>query len=339
MTPRQRLDNLINLFVPRIRAAFYAAIQNVVDNVILNQVISAIEAGDLERAFRALGVSDAALRPITASLESVFEEGGVATGATFPRYLNTSEMRLAFHFDVRNRRAEEWLRQQSSELVTRISNETRNNVRTSLESGMIEGRNPRNVALDIVGRIDPATGKRTGGVIGLTENQQFWAQSARNRLLTLNDKYFTMELRDKRFDRTVAKAISENKPLPIETVDKLIARYRDNALKFRGDTIARTEAVQSLNRSEWEATKQVVDMGAVSQSAVQREWDDVGDRRTRWSHRQMNGQRVGLDEPFVSPSGASLMFPGDTSLGAPGAEVVNCRCRVRSVIDWLDGVT
>ena len=338
MTPKQRLDDLINLFVPRIRAAFYAAIQNVVDNVILRQVISAIEAGDLERAFRTLGVSDAALRPIGATLESVFEEGGVATGATFPRYLNNGEMRLAFHFNVRNQRAEEWLRQQSSELVTRISNEARANVRTALEGGMIEGRNPRNVALDIVGRIDPATGKRSGGVIGLTENQQFWAESARRKLLALDDKYLTMELRDKRFDRTVAAAIRNGKPLPIETVDKLIARYRDNALKFRGDMVARTEAIQSLNRSSWEAIKQVVDSGGVRSSAVQREWVDTSGTRTRYTHRKMNGQRVGLDEPFVSPFGANLMFPGDTSLGAPGAEVINCRCHVKNVVDWFDGV-
>lgn len=339
MTPRQRLDDLINLFVPRIRAAFYAAVENVVDNVILNEVIAAIELGDLDRAFRSLGVSPGALRPLTASLENAFEDGGVMMGATFPRHLDTPGAKIAFHFDVRNRRAEDWLRNQSSTLVTRIENEARNNVRSVLEIGMSEGRNPRNVALDIVGRIDPTTGKRVGGVIGLTENQQFWADSARRKLITLDKDYFTMELRDKRFDRTVAKAIESGKPLPVETVDKLISRYRVNALKFRGDTIARTEAIQSLNRSEWEATKQAVETGAIKESAVQREWDDTGDRRTRYSHRKMNGQRVGIDEPFVSPSGARLMFPGDTSLGAPGAEVIGCRCRVRTVVDWLDGVS
>lgn len=335
MTPRQRLDDLINLFVLRIRTAFYAAIENVVDNVILNQVIAAIESGNLERAFRTLGMSTAALRPLTAAIELAFEEGGQGMGATFPRYLNTPGARLAFHFDVRNRRAEDWLREKSSELVTLIESETRYNIRNQLEIGLSEGRNPRNIALDIVGRIDPATGKRSGGIIGLTTNQQFWSESARAKLLSLDKSYFEMELRDKRFDRTVAAAIRDGKPLSIDTVDKLIARYRDNALKYRGDSIARTESVQSLNRSEWEATKQAVEMGAVKESAVQREWDDTGDKRTRWTHRKLNGQRVGIDEPFVSPSGARMMFPGDSSLGASGSETIHCRCRVRSVIDWL----
>lgn len=335
MTPRQRLDDLVNLFVPRIRAAFYTAIENVVDNVILNQVIAAIESGNLERAFRTLGMSTAALRPLTAAIERAFEDGGVGTGATFPRHLNTPGAKIAFHFDVRNRRAEDWLREKSSELVARIEAETRTNVRNQLEIGMSEGRNPRNVALDIVGRIDPATGKRSGGIIGLAPNQQFWADSARRKLLTLDKSYFEMELRDKRFDRTVAAAIREGKALPIDTVDKLSARYRDNALKQRGDNIARTEAIQALNRAEWEATKQAIEMGAVKESAIQREWDDTGDKRTRWSHRKMNGQRVGIDEPFTSPSGAKMMFPGDTTLGAPGAETIHCRCRVRTAVDWL----
>ncbi len=335
MTPRQQLDGLIDLFVPQIRAAFLAAVQDVVDNVILKQVIDAIQSGDVEAAFRALGFSDAAMRPLTAAIEHAFEQGGIMMGRTFPKFLNTPGARVVFRFDIRNSRAEAWLRDHSSSLVTHIADETRLNVRNVLTVGMQDGRNPRNVALDIIGRIDPATGKRAGGIVGLSNNQEFWVRSARRKLVDLDNGYFKLELRDKRFDPTVARAIRDDKPLDADTLDKLVMRYKDNALKHRGDMIARTEAIHSLNRSEWEATKQAVEMGAVKESAVQREWDDVGDTRVRWSHKRMNKQTVGLDEPFVSPSGAKMMHPGDTSLGAPGAEVIACRCRVRSKIDWL----
>lgn len=340
MTPRQQLDSLIDLFAPKLRDAFLSAIADVVDNAILQRVIDAIKAGDAEEAFRALGFSDAAMRPLTAEIERAFETGGVAMGRTFPRYINTTDGRGVFRFNVRNSRAEAWLRDKSSSLITRLTDEARTNVRNTLVQGMTDGRNPRNVALDIVGRYDPNAGRRVGGVIGLTNQQEGWVRNARLRLETAHltpengQAYLNMKLRDARFDGTVLKAMRDGTPLPAEVVDRLMLRYKDSALQYRAETIARTEALQSLNAAEYEATKQAIDLGATRTSAVQREWDDVGDRRTRPTHRALNGQRVGIDEAFVSPSGARMMYPGDTSLGAPGDEVIMCRCRVRNVIDW-----
>ena len=54
----------------------------------------------------------------------------------------------------------------------------------------------------------------------------------------------------------------------------------------------------------------------------------------------MNGQVVqGLDTPFVSPSGAMLRYPGDTSMGAGADEVAGCRCDDDLRIDFSWGVT
>lgn len=339
MTPQQKLDALIDLFTPEIKAAFTAAIQDVVDNTVLSQVIAAIESGDAVAAFQALGFSAAAMRPISAAIEKAFETGGVMTGQTFPKYLNTASGRGVFRFDVRNSRAEAWLRNQSSTLITRLTDDAMVTVRNTLTVGMQDGRNPRNVALDIVGRLDPATGHRSGGVVGLAQNQEYWVRSAQTKLQQLDNSYFNLALRDKRFDGTVANAIANNTALPSDTVDKLVARYKDNALQFRGETIGRTEAMQALNASEYEATNQAVDMGAVAAKNVKREWDSAGDARVRESHALLDGTQVGLNEPFVSvETGAFLMYPGDTSLGAPAEEVIRCRCRVRSRIDWLADV-
>lgn len=338
MTPKQRLDALAALLAPEIQDAFLRAIQNISDEAIVEDVAARIERGDYLGAMAALNFSPGALRPITAAIERAYERSGNAVGDTFPKYLNTPAGRVVFHFDARNYRAEDWLRRHSSELITRLTDDARDNVRAVLQRGMAEGRNPRNVALDIVGRYDSTAGHRIGGVIGLTRGLEAWSESARQRLLTLDEKYFTMELRDKRFDATVRAAIATGKPLPAGTVEKLVTRYKDRALKYRGEMIGRTEAMQSLNAADYEATKQAVETGALSEDAVEREWDDVGDNRVRHTHRVMNKQRVGLDEPFKSPSGALLLYPGDTSLGAGANEVVGCRCRVRNVIDWFAGV-
>ncbi len=45
---------------------------------------------------------------------------------------------------------------------------------------------------------------------------------------------------------------------------------------------------------------------------------------SRDTHMEMDGQEVPYDEPFRSPSGALLMYPGDNS--APPEEVINCQC-------------
>jgi len=336
---REIFDALIDLFVPDIRSAFRGAMQDVVDNSIIGAMVKAIGEGDLDAAFRALGFSDAAMRPITAAIERAYEQGGIMTGKTFPKYLNTPSGRAVFRFDVRNSRSEAWLRDHSSTLVTRLTDEARTAVRNVVTEGMEAGKNPRAVALDIVGRIDPATGRRTGGIVGLTVQQERWSLNTRLDLQNLDERYFTRQLRDKRFDRIVEKAIRDGAPLDNATVEKLVGRYRDNALRYRGETIARTEAIHALNQAEFEAHKQALDMGAMKESAVRRHWDSSGDSRVRWSHKSMdrkyNKAGVGMDEPFVSPSGAKMMFPGDTSLGAPGDEVIMCRCRVRLKVDWL----
>lgn len=340
-TKRQTLETLIDLFNPRIRDAFIAAIQDIVDQAIIGEMIAAIERGDPIAAFEAVGFSPAAMRPITSMIEQAFETGGVYTGTTFPKYLNTSSGRAIFRFDVRNSRAEAWLRDHSSQLVTHLTNEARDNVRTTLEAGMRDGRNPRSVALDMVGRLGPVTDAgvrhRTGGIIGLTRAQTQWVANTRRDLVNLDANYFSRELRDKRFDSVVRRAIATEQPLTAATIDKLVTAYKNNALRYRGETIGRTEAMQSLNRSQYEAYLQAIDTGALNKSAVVRVWDSAGDSRVRWSHKRLDGQKRGIDDPFVSPSGARMMYPGDTSLGAGGNEVIMCRCRQRLEVDFLAG--
>lgn len=335
-TLRQIIEELTAKYSPVIRDAFLAAIQDISNNVILADLIKAIEANDIERAFRVLGMSEAAMRPITAALATTFENGGGMVGSTFPKVLNTPDFgRTRFLFDVRNTRAEQWLKEQSSRLIVEIQENTRVAVRNTLQVGMEVGSNPRVTALDIVGRIG-ATGRREGGLIGLTSQQESWVRNARADLQNLDARYFARLRRDKRFDKIVQAAIRDGKPLTKETIDKLISRYKDRLLQLRGETIGRTESIQSLNRANFEAVRQAKDMGALKGST--KEWDSAGDMRVRDSHRHMDGQIVELEQPFVTPDGYNLMFPGDISLGAPAKEIINCRCRFKLRMDWLQDI-
>lgn len=341
MALKDRFDELIARFAPEIRRAFQEAVRDINDNTILRQVVEAIERRDIDGAFRALGYSQPALNPIFVSIAQAFEAGGIMVMAQFPKYVaDATDTKQMLRFDVRDPRAEKWLREESSSLIVNIEQDIRQNVRETLEEGFAEGRNPRNLALDLVGRYNRQTKRREGGVVGLGTREAGWARSARQRLRTLDPRYLEMSLRDKRFDGIVRRAIESGDPLPAATVEKLVNRYRDNALRHRGENIGRTEALQALNKSEWLSIKQSIETGDLSENAVTRVWDSAGDMRVRPSHAAMDEQKVkGLDEPFVSPlTGARMLHPGDTSLGAPGREVIACRCRVRVEVDWFYGV-
>lgn len=347
-SPKKTLLDLADGMVPNIRKAFLAAMQDVTDTVVLKQVIAAIELGDFERAFRSLGLTPAAMRPLMASIERAFETGGVAVGKTFPKSLATHQpgVKATFRFDVRDTRAEQWAAALSARMVQTEIEHIKASIRNIVADGVTAGRNPKSMALDIVGRVNRKTGQRQGGVIGLTQNQERWVANVRTDLETLDARYFTRKLRvkNKAADAMVRDAIKSGKPLTADQINKLTGGYANNTLRYRGEVIGRTEGLNALRQSNREAHLQVVDMGAAKKEDVKRIWDATGDKRTRPEHNQAEtdtrAQPVGVDEPFVltDAAGSQLMFPGDDSLGADPSMTIQCRCIEEYQIDWAAGV-
>lgn len=328
-------SDLFDFVSGEIKAGFLAAIRDIADNVLLTQITAAIEAGDFEKVFRLLGVSPGVFRPMTAAVERAFERGAEFVAKSYPKYLQTPDGKGVFRFNIRDKGAEKWLRDKSASLVSGLTEDVRLAVRSSLESNMQEGRNPKTAALDIVGRYNSQTKRREGGIIGLTDHQETWVRSTRRQLETLDKRYLTKALRDKQFDSIVEEAIRTGKPLTRDQIDSLVARYVDRTLAYRGETISRTEGLEALMASDYESTKQVIASGAAREKDVVREWDTVGDDKVRHSHEKMNGQKRGINEPFETPSGDLLMYPHDRSLDADADEIIDCRCRVRTTIDWI----
>lgn len=207
---------------------------------------------------------------------------------------------------------------------------------------MEAGRGPRSVALDIVGRINRATGRREGGLIGNSERDIRAIQAALDELRSGDaaamQSYLDRGLRDRRFDPIVRRAIREGKPVGAEQARKITGRMADIALRKRGETIARTELLQSLHASQAEGIQQMIDNGQLNVEQVTFEWDAANDSDTRDSHRAMDGQVRPHGQPFVSGAGNQLLFPGDRSHGAPASEIINCRCRLSPVIDFIAGL-
>jgi hypothetical protein len=253
-------------------------------------------------------------------------------------------------FQMSNKSAEKKIEKSVAKLVTNLKKETKETVREVILDGYKKGLHPNSIALDIAGRINMSTGKRQGGVVGMSRPQAEASRNFRERLESGEpaemSKVLDMKLRDKRFDGTIEKAIAEakekGKPVILgeDKIDSMVDRYVNSSLRLRGETIARTETMSAVNAGSLESFEQALDKSEFSEKAVTRTWRTSGGANVRDSHLDMEGQVVeGLDEPFVSGLGNELMQPGDTSLGAGAEDVCNCACDVEIDIDFTEGVT
>ena len=91
---------------------------------------------------------------------------------------------------------------------------------------------------------------------------------------------------------------------------------------------ARTMTTGAENQGRLDSYRELEKEGVV----MEKVWIATPDGRVRDWHLSMDGQRVGVNDPFVDGNGAKLMRPADTSLGAPGNTIWNCRCSMRSEI-------
>lgn len=241
-------------------------------------------------------------------------------------------------FDVTKAEASTWLTQQVTDTRNTATENVREAIRSVMGSRRVIGgiqpsgqvvRTDRQAALDLIGRISPQTGLRTGGVIGLPGNFAQYVANARAQLLSGDPaqlkQYLTRVRRDRRFDGIVSRAIAAGKAVATKDVDKIAGRYSERLLKTHSEMLARTLAHESLNAGRDQAWEQLVEQG-IARERVEKEWRDRNDEKVRNSHRYMRGRRVGLGQPFQTNSGALLRFPGDSSLGAGWEELSNCRC-------------
>ena len=100
---------------------------------------------------------------------------------------------------------------------------------------------------------------------------------------------------------------------------------------------ARTMTTSAQNAGRYNAFHRASDLGV--QLTI--EWEAVMDDRTRHAHRMMHGERTELDEPFETPDGYTIYYPGDCSgvSDAPQSEIWNCRCTLLAWVKGFEGET
>ena len=109
-----------------------------------------------------------------------------------------------------------------------------------------------------------------------------------------------------------------------------IARNLSNRTKLtmnRTFLITQTEGHRIQQEATWNAQRRAVERGA----DVMKQWDSTLDGRTRPTHRELDGQIVGVDDYFESSSGGTALYPG--GFGDP-KEDCRCRCVLLQRAKW-----
>lgn len=315
-------DELLSKLEPDVRRAFEDAIERIATTAELRDIEAMLGRGDIEGVLDALHLAPDYFREVQDAVEQAFLAGG-----QFQVRLTASLSSIPFN--RRHWSAESWVREHGSRLIAEITEGSRDGVRQFILEGLRTGQGTNDIAREIVGQVNRATGKREGGIVGLTGQQASYVRNARAELEALDPAYLKRVARDRRMDRLIRNAIKSGKTLSRADVDRAVQRYVNGLLIRRGDMIARTETHSALNAGRFEAMRQTAEDAGMDVSQLTLKWQATRDGRTRDSHRSLGGKTVPYGGVFVSPlTGARMRFPGDRSLGAPSSEVIHCRCTV-----------
>ena len=253
-----------------------------------------------------------ALEPLDAAAHAGAAEPMPVVGGPGGRPLAIAVTMLA-----RSPHVQRYIEQYRQDRVAELADEQREAIKVQLVSAAMSGAGPDEMA------------RRVKETVGLTAHQGQLVQNYRAELVALHPGALGRQLRDRRFDRTVDKAIRSETALKPEQVDKMVDAYHRRFLAYRAMTIARTESVGAANNGQVAAARELLAQHP-GFTAIKR-WIATEDERTRHDHAELNGVEVlGLDTPFVCDSGDEILWPHDP--GAPARQLVNCRCSFGIVI-------
>ena len=306
MTTETRIDN-----------AFRASIRSVTDEVQIGLLRDALARGDVEAALEAIDLEPAAFEPLRNILVQTYADAGA----------QATEGLRGVRWNSASPRAEDYARNRVGGMIQGVTDDSLQAIRNHIADGYAFGRTPNRMALDLVGRIG-SSGRREGGVVGLSSQQETWVRNMRNALENDPASALRFTRRDRRFDSLLRRG----GPLTQAQIDSILTAYSNRLLLSRGRTIAVTERGAAINQGRVDAYAAAIEKYGLGPDAVIKEWQHtnraVFDRPT---HMDANKQRVrGLYTPF-NVSGLSCQFPHDPYL--PPSESVNCRCLVKL---WID---
>jgi len=301
------INKILNSIEPQLRDELLRMFAAANKSVTVAEIEELVAQGHVDEAIRRV-LPQAEL--FTSSWVSAYVFAATETGVVISR-----EIPVEVIFDQVNIRAVLAMQNNKLRLIQGLTQKQREATREALLNGIRRGLNPREVARDV------------RASVGLTASQVRAINNYRRALEEGDSVSLRRQLRDRRFDPTVARAIRTGEPLPKAYIDKLVDRYTQRQLKYRAELIARTEALRAVHEGHDEMFRQAIADGHIAAEDLEGTWNTAADARVRDSHITMQGQTQPYGTPFVSGAGNLLRYPGDPL--APVEEVAQCRC-VRS---------
>jgi hypothetical protein len=270
---------------PRMRDVFLGAVDRLRGRMPERDIAAAIASGQLGQIENIIPFDDFAqdLRGATEATGSmsVFRSAFSQAGEEAARILG-DEIQATLSFDLTNPRAIGWIRSNVAEMVVEVTDSTRAAIRAIVERSFEEGRNVDQVARDL------------RQVIGLTTREAEMVERLRRRL--------------------------EAEGFDLELLEARVERFYRASIRRRARRIARTEMINASSGGQQELWIQSRDNGFIK-ADTKRQWivtDD--DRLDTVVCEPMDGQQVGLEEPFTTGDGRKVMQPTAHPM---------CRCAMR----------
>lgn len=312
MNKEQDIRNLLKKQERRIRRLFDLAMKEYRGTISLSVLEDFISRGDI---LGALGQIEAVAIAVANASTAAFIEAATATSA----YIHSRNV-VTVGFDAQNARAVESMQRARLSFIQSFTDQQRRATQLALSTGIAEGKGPRELA------------RAFRASIGLTEHQQLAVQNYRKLLQRIGAddvptraqrEALTRKLRDKRFDRTIRRALRGEKTLTSAEIENMVERYRQRSLAYRAVTIARTEALHAVHDGQNNAIDEAILSGAVNEDDIVYQWLTGQDGRQRDPHQELHKTKRAHGEPWENSLG-TIFYPGDKS--AVAGNVINCRC-------------
>lgn len=300
------LDAIIDEHERRIRLSFMALIGGMRREVSEAELIELIESGRTEEA----------LALVLRNAPNVYTASGVAWLSAANHTADQIGVELGsvvIDYDITNQNAVNAMQRNKLDLVQGFTETQKQTTRAAIVEGIRAGDNPRKQARNLINSL------------GLTPNQQSVVNNYERSLRAASSDALTNKLRNAGNDAAVRRAATLGEALPEAKIRQMVEQYRTRMIAHRATVIARTEALRSVHEGSDSMFAQAFADGVLEEEDVFQTWHTAKDERVRGSHRFMHLQERPVGEPFTSGLGNRLMRPGD--LGAPAADVINCRCR------------
>lgn len=336
---------LLAELTPEVRRGFMASVTDLQSRVDWPALLEALERGNTEAAIAALNINAAAFAEYSSLMTQAYAAAGASTAA---QIVASGTGGIGVRFNMQNPRAQDWIRRNVADRVVGFTQEQISVARTVIEAGYARGQGPRNIAVDLAGRV--VGGARSGGVMGLDAPRAARLQAVTQGMRTAEgvqdlvirhaDGSLSVRYKvNKATEQRIIKAYKAGTAVP--DTDRIISenQYRNASLKARADTIAETETANAVMSARLEQWEQLAETQGLDASAVIKTWQHRrgASAEHRPDHIAMSNKSVrGLHTPFVFPDGAQLKYAHDPAGGAK--HIIRCGCDTIFRLDHAAGL-